>query len=239
VARKLPRSPGQIDLIEDGRPTRGCLIAGWRRLRGRFGAGGRATRQDSRCALSRASAASAGETRASAGASSQAGARVGCQAQDRPAQNRGLIEKLHVLARQAPGQLRESSGRRAHRLRSHDRLLQCDARQQCCKLIEHLRIIRRELLKRTRRAHERRGEAIQTTVQEVARRGSTPLLVSDGARVLGVIELKDIVKGGIKERFGELRRMGIKTVMITGDNKLTAAAIAQRRASMTSWPRHP
>jgi K+-transporting ATPase ATPase B chain len=69
-------------------------------------------------------------------------------------------------------------------------------------------------------------KAILTTVQEVARRGSTPLLVSDGARVLGVIELKDIVKGGIKERFGELRRMGIKTVMITGDNALTAAAIA-------------
>jgi K+-transporting ATPase ATPase B chain len=69
-------------------------------------------------------------------------------------------------------------------------------------------------------------KAMQTTVQEVARRGSTPLLVSDDARVLGVIELKDIVKGGIKERFGELRRMGIKTVMITGDNKLTAAAIA-------------
>jgi K+-transporting ATPase ATPase B chain len=69
-------------------------------------------------------------------------------------------------------------------------------------------------------------KAIQATVQEVARRGSTPLLVSDDARVLGIIELKDIVKGGIKERFGELRRMGIKTVMITGDNKLTAAAIA-------------
>lgn len=69
-------------------------------------------------------------------------------------------------------------------------------------------------------------KAILNTVQEVARRGSTPLLVSDGARVLGVIELKDIVKGGIKERFGELRRMGIKTVMITGDNPLTAAAIA-------------
>ncbi len=69
-------------------------------------------------------------------------------------------------------------------------------------------------------------KAVLTTVQEVARRGSTPLLVSDGARVLGVIELKDIVKGGIKERFGELRRMGIKTIMITGDNPLTAAAIA-------------
>jgi len=60
----------------------------------------------------------------------------------------------------------------------------------------------------------------------VARRGSTPLVVADGTRVLGVIELKDIVKGGIKERFVELRRMGIKTVMITGDNRLTAAAIA-------------
>jgi len=69
-------------------------------------------------------------------------------------------------------------------------------------------------------------KAILTTVQEVARRGSTPLLVCDGRRVLGVIELKDIVKGGIKERFGELRRMGIKTIMITGDNPLTAAAIA-------------
>jgi K+-transporting ATPase ATPase B chain len=69
-------------------------------------------------------------------------------------------------------------------------------------------------------------KAVLTTVQEVARRGSTPLLVSDGPRVLGVIELKDIVKGGIRERFGELRRMGIKTIMITGDNPLTAAAIA-------------
>jgi potassium-transporting ATPase ATP-binding subunit len=69
-------------------------------------------------------------------------------------------------------------------------------------------------------------KAVQTSVDEVARRGSTPLLVSDGPRVLGIIELKDIVKGGIRERFGELRRMGIKTVMITGDNPLTAAAIA-------------
>ncbi len=61
---------------------------------------------------------------------------------------------------------------------------------------------------------------------DVSRRGSTPLAVSDGNKVLGIVELKDIVKTGIKERFGELRRMGIKTVMITGDNKLTAAAIA-------------
>jgi K+-transporting ATPase ATPase B chain len=63
-------------------------------------------------------------------------------------------------------------------------------------------------------------------VDTIARRGSTPLVVAEGARVLGVIELKDIVKGGIKERFAELRRMGIRTVMITGDNRLTAAAIA-------------
>jgi K+-transporting ATPase ATPase B chain len=61
---------------------------------------------------------------------------------------------------------------------------------------------------------------------EVARRGSTPLAVADGNTVLGVVELKDIVKAGIKERFGELRRMGIKTIMITGDNRLTASAIA-------------
>lgn len=66
----------------------------------------------------------------------------------------------------------------------------------------------------------------QDSIQQVARRGSTPLVVCEGARVLGVIELKDIVKGGMKERFAELRRMGIKTVMITGDNALTAAAIA-------------
>jgi K+-transporting ATPase ATPase B chain len=63
-------------------------------------------------------------------------------------------------------------------------------------------------------------------VDDVARRGSTPLVVAEGTRVLGVIELKDIVKGGIKERFAELRQMGIKTIMITGDNRLTAAAIA-------------
>ncbi|MBU6993546.1 potassium-transporting ATPase subunit KdpB [Ferrovum myxofaciens] len=69
-------------------------------------------------------------------------------------------------------------------------------------------------------------EAVSRQVDEVARRGSTPLVVVDGARVMGVVELKDIVKGGIKERFAELRRMGIKTVMITGDNRLTAAAIA-------------
>ncbi len=60
----------------------------------------------------------------------------------------------------------------------------------------------------------------------IAKRGGTPLVVADGKEILGVIYLKDIVKGGIKERFAELRRMGIRTVMITGDNPLTAAAIA-------------
>ncbi|OIR04753.1 potassium-transporting ATPase B chain [mine drainage metagenome] len=67
---------------------------------------------------------------------------------------------------------------------------------------------------------------VNTIVDTVSRRGSTPLVVADGLKVLGVIELKDVVKGGIKERFAELRRMGIKTIMITGDNRLTAAAIA-------------
>jgi len=69
-------------------------------------------------------------------------------------------------------------------------------------------------------------DAVRTTVEGVARNGATPLVVSDGAEVLGVIQLKDVVKGGIRERFGQLRRMGIKTIMITGDNPLTAAAIA-------------
>lgn len=67
---------------------------------------------------------------------------------------------------------------------------------------------------------------IDALVEGVAHTGGTPLVVAEDARVLGVVALKDIVKGGIKERFAELRRMGIKTVMITGDNRLTAAAIA-------------
>ena len=67
---------------------------------------------------------------------------------------------------------------------------------------------------------------VERTVDAIAKRGSTPLVVCEGSRVFGSIELKDVVKGGIKERFGELRRMGIKTVMITGDNPVTAATIA-------------
>ena len=67
---------------------------------------------------------------------------------------------------------------------------------------------------------------LQARVDDVARKGATPLVVSDGRHVLGVIELSDVIKRGIKERFARLREMGVKTVMITGDNKLTAASIA-------------
>ena len=63
-------------------------------------------------------------------------------------------------------------------------------------------------------------------VDEISRSGGTPLVVAEGREVLGVVQLKDVVKGGIKERFAQLRKMGIRTVMITGDNPLTAAAIA-------------
>ena len=68
---------------------------------------------------------------------------------------------------------------------------------------------------------------VQTAVETVARSGGTPLVVAENRRALGVIQLKDIVKGGMKERFHQLRAMGIKTVMITGDNPLTASAIAR------------
>lgn len=67
---------------------------------------------------------------------------------------------------------------------------------------------------------------VQSKVEEISKSGGTPLVVAENDRVLGTVYLKDIVKGGIRERFAELRRMGIKTVMITGDNPLTAAAIA-------------
>ena len=69
-------------------------------------------------------------------------------------------------------------------------------------------------------------EEVAQRVERVARDGATPLVVADGGRVLGVVRLKDVIKGGIRSRFAELRRMGIRTIMITGDNPLTAAAIA-------------
>ncbi len=74
------------------------------------------------------------------------------------------------------------------------------------------------------------ADACRRQLKEIAdvisRQGGTPLAVAEGARALGVIHLKDIVKGGMKERIGQLRAMGIRSVMITGDNPLTAAAIA-------------
>ena len=92
------------------------------------------------------------------------------------------------------------------------------------------RLLRKGAVDAIRKHIESLGGSVPADVikasDDVSRRGSTPLAVADGLQVLGVVELKDIVKTGIKERFGELRRMGIKTVMITGDNKLTAAAIA-------------
>jgi K+-transporting ATPase ATPase B chain len=69
-------------------------------------------------------------------------------------------------------------------------------------------------------------QAVAQAVDEISRSGGTPLVVADGKEVLGVIQLKDVVKGGIRERFAQLRKMGIRTVMITGDNPQTAAAIA-------------
>lgn len=69
-------------------------------------------------------------------------------------------------------------------------------------------------------------EKVRGAVEKISRQGGTPLVVAEGKKVLGVIYLKDIVKEGIRERFADLRRMGIKTIMVTGDNSLTAAAIA-------------
>ncbi|MCK1421911.1 potassium-transporting ATPase subunit KdpB [Bradyrhizobium sp. 180] len=70
------------------------------------------------------------------------------------------------------------------------------------------------------------GREIQTIADDISKAGGTPLAVARDGKLLGVIQLKDIVKGGIRERFAELRRMGIRTIMITGDNPMTAAAIA-------------
>ncbi|MEL4014108.1 potassium-transporting ATPase subunit KdpB [Dryocola clanedunensis] len=92
------------------------------------------------------------------------------------------------------------------------------------------RMIRKGSVDAIRRHVEANGghfpPQVDKLVENVARVGGTPLVVAEGANVMGVIALKDIVKGGIKERFAQLRQMGIKTVMITGDNRLTAAAIA-------------
>jgi len=93
-----------------------------------------------------------------------------------------------------------------------------------------VRVIRKGAADSVRHHVEQRGglypKAVEQTVFDVSTQGGTPLVVTDGARVMGVIRLKDIVKGGIRERFAQLRKMGVRTVMITGDNPQTAAAIA-------------
>ncbi len=93
-----------------------------------------------------------------------------------------------------------------------------------------VRALRKGAVDAIRRHVEAQGGAMPAEVvrasDEVARRGSTPLVVCEDSRVLGTVELKDIVKPGIRERFAQLRRMGIQTIMVTGDNRLTAAAIA-------------
>ena len=78
---------------------------------------------------------------------------------------------------------------------------------------------------------------IQKAVETISRSGGTSLVVAEKDQVLGVIHLKDIVKGGLKDRFERFRAMGIKTVMITGDNQLTAAAIAREAGVDDFWPR--
>ncbi len=92
------------------------------------------------------------------------------------------------------------------------------------------RIIRKGSADAIRRYVEAAGDVftgeVTRIVEDIARRGETPLVVAEGTRVLGVVALKDMVKGGIRQRFATLRAMGIRTVMITGDNRLTAAAIA-------------
>jgi K+-transporting ATPase ATPase B chain len=92
------------------------------------------------------------------------------------------------------------------------------------------RSIRKGAVEAIRKDIEARGGGfplnLEAEVKKVSSSGGTPLAVSDGNKILGIIHLKDIVKGGIKERFRELRKMGIRTVMITGDNPITAAAIA-------------
>jgi K+-transporting ATPase ATPase B chain len=98
--------------------------------------------------------------------------------------------------------------------------------------VSGLKIGERELVKGAVDAVLRRlgspqgAETLTEIANTIARSGGTPLAVAEGPRLLGVVHLKDIVKAGIRERFGELRRMGIRTVMITGDNPLTAASIA-------------
>jgi K+-transporting ATPase ATPase B chain len=98
------------------------------------------------------------------------------------------------------------------------------------RVLQATRVIRKGAAEAMRAYVEQRGgrfaQLVIQQVDEISRSGGTPLVVSEGSEVLGVIHLKDVVKGGIRERFAQLRKMGIRTVMITGDNPQTAAAIA-------------
>ncbi|HEX9786169.1 MAG TPA: potassium-transporting ATPase subunit KdpB [Opitutaceae bacterium] len=93
-----------------------------------------------------------------------------------------------------------------------------------------VRCLRKGAVEAMERFAQRNGakvpQAVKDVATQIARNGGTPLLVADESRVFGVIHLKDVVKGGIRERFEQLRRMGIRTIMVTGDNPATAAAIA-------------
>lgn len=119
-------------------------------------------------------------------------------------------------------------GRNLHEL--HASFIPFSAQTRISGVDLHGRLIRKGAAEAIERfVHQQKGSfpsEVRRTVEEIAKKGGTPLVVSENERALGVIFLKDIVKGGIKERFIELRRMGIKTVMITGDNPLTATAIA-------------
>jgi K+-transporting ATPase ATPase B chain len=119
-------------------------------------------------------------------------------------------------------------GRNLHELHAHFVPFSAQSRMSGVNL--NGREIRKGAMDAVRAYVESQGGRLPTEVRDeaerIAKQGATPLLVAENGRALGVIELKDIVKGGIRERFIELRKMGIKTVMITGDNPLTAAAIA-------------
>jgi K+-transporting ATPase ATPase B chain len=126
---------------------------------------------------------------------------------------------------------KEQFGIREHELTAHDaRFIAFSAETRMSGVDLDGRRLRKGAADAVRRYVEGEGgawpEDLEPVVSGIARAGATPLVVCDGARALGVIELKDVVKEGIRERFAELRAAGIRTVMITGDNPLTAAAIA-------------
>ncbi len=129
---------------------------------------------------------------------------------------------------------KESFGLRGREVADHPQFIPFSAKTQMSGLdfLENgkPRRIRKGSAEAIRRHVESLGGSfpaeVTSAVEAISRQGGTPLVVSDDAQVLGTIHLKDVVKGGIKERFAQLRQMGIKTVMITGDNSLTAAAIA-------------